>query len=125
MKSRITDINQRIDLVKGIEGDFLVLKNDIGISDGIRREGVWVGHDVKLFKQLISPGMCVADIGANLGHHTVVFSKQVGNSGRVIACEPQALLFQLLNANLALNNCLNVITQKCAIGERRGQLKLW
>ncbi|MCP4668996.1 MAG: FkbM family methyltransferase [Deltaproteobacteria bacterium] len=125
MKSRIADINQRIDLVKGIEGDFLVLKNDIGISDGIRREGVWVGHDVKLFKQLISPGMCVADIGANLGHHTVVFSKQVGNSGRVIACEPQALLFQLLNANLALNNCLNVITQKCAIGERRGQLKLW
>jgi len=118
-------VNERFTLVHGLEGDFLTLNNDTGVSQTIRETGVWAERDVALFKRLVRPGMHVADIGANLGHHTVVFSKCVGPSGSVISCEPQRLLFQLLNANLALNGCGNVVAHQCAAGETTRKIRLW
>jgi FkbM family methyltransferase len=114
-----------VELVRGEEGLFLVLTRDVGISQVIRSTGVWAPHDLKLFRRLISPGDHVVDVGANLGHHTVVLSKLVGPSGRVLAIEPQTLMFRLINANLLLNGCNNVTVERCAAGEQAGIVKLW
>ncbi len=125
LATSVIRVNERFTLVHGIEGDFLTLNNDIGVSQTTRETGVWAKQDVALFKQLIRPGMRVADIGANIGHHTVVFSKYVGPSGKVIACEPQQLLFRILIANLALNNCNNVVAHQSAVGESTRLIKMW
>ena len=53
-------------------------------------------------------GYISLDVGANIGCHTVPFAKLVGESGRVVAFEPQRLVFQNLCANLALNALTNV-----------------
>jgi len=106
------------------EGRFVLPKNDTGISQEIIRAGVWAPGDVSLFKRLIEPGQTVVDAGANVGHHSVVFSKAAGATGRVISFEPQAYLFNLLCANLALNACPNCLPFRMALGEASGTLRM-
>lgn len=118
-------LNSDVELVRGDEGLFLVHARDVGISQVLRTTGAWCAHDVKLFRSLVRAGDHVVDVGANLGHHTVAFSSMVGPSGRVLAIEPQAIMFRLINANLVLNGCTNVTVERCAVGEQAGVVKLY
>jgi FkbM family methyltransferase len=102
------------------EGRFVVIANDVGISRAILDTGCWAAPDVALFKRLIEPGDTVFDIGANIGHHSVVFSKLAGDSGSVISVEPQAFLFNVLCANLAVNKCSNTRACQVALGDHEG-----
>ncbi len=119
-----------IDLADGLvlkasrEGRFLLPNKDSGISREVIRSGIWAPGDVSLFKRLIEPGQTVVDARANIGHHSVVFSKAAGASGRVVAFEPQAYLFNLLCANLALNGCRNCLPFRMALAETSGTLRI-
>ncbi|MDQ3853255.1 MAG: FkbM family methyltransferase [Thermoproteota archaeon] len=62
-------------------------------------------------------GNIVIDVGAHVGRYTLLGSKLVGRSGKVIAVEAHPGNFQLLKRNLQLNksdNNNNVITFNCA-----------
>jgi FkbM family methyltransferase len=60
-------------------------------------------------------GNIVIDVGAHVGRYTLLGSKLVGRSGKVIAVEAHPGNFQLLKRNLQLNNSENnVITFNCA-----------
>ncbi|HKG70613.1 MAG TPA: FkbM family methyltransferase [Nitrososphaeraceae archaeon] len=60
-------------------------------------------------------GNIVIDVGAHVGRYTILASKLVGRSGKVIAVEAHPGNFQLLKRNLQLNNSENnVITFNCA-----------
>ncbi len=122
---RWTPLTGDVDLVRADTGLLLVPTRDTVISEDIRSTGVWAGDDVQLFRRLLRPGDHVVDVGANLGHHTVLFSELVGPDGGVLSIEPQTLMFRLLNANLVLNGCANVTAERCAVGERTGVVKLW
>ncbi|HTI07078.1 MAG TPA: FkbM family methyltransferase [Puia sp.] len=121
----VKKITEYLSLVKGKYGDFMVLNTDLGISKTIIDTGAWAEKDINLFKQLIKPGFTVCDIGANIGHHTVVFSSLAGKDGRVYAFEPQEYIFRLLNTNLLLNDCDNARAFKLAVGNEKSQLKMW
>jgi len=49
----------------------------------------------------------VLDIGANIGAHTLLFARRVGDRGRVVAFEPTAFAFGKLQRNLAINPSLS------------------
>jgi FkbM family methyltransferase len=66
------------------------------------------------------PGDVVIEVGANIGSHTVGLAKHVGPQGRVIAFEPQRLVFQTLCANVALNSLENVDCYWSALGSEDG-----
>jgi FkbM family methyltransferase len=87
--------------------------------------GVWKEEDIALFRKLIAPGDVVFDVGANIGHHSVVFSKQVGAGGAVYSFEPQQYVYNVLCANLMLNDCRNVSPQRLALGERPDTLPMF
>jgi FkbM family methyltransferase len=101
-------------------GLFLYNVNDIFMGKALDLYGEYGEAETALFKQIIHPGYFVLDIGANIGTHTVFFAKQVGPRGRVMAFEPQRIVFQQLVANIALNSLLNVDCRQVALGTAAG-----
>jgi|MTBAKSStandDraft_1061840.scaffolds.fasta_scaffold06654_5 FkbM family methyltransferase len=62
-------------------------------------------NETKLMEQIIGPGDIAVDIGANIGWYTTLFSKLVGDKGKVIAIEAMPETFKMLEKNLVLNDC--------------------
>jgi FkbM family methyltransferase len=87
-------------------------RNDFVIGRSIDQYGEWCEAELSLFRNVLLPGDTVLDVGANIGTHALGFARMVGPQGRVLAFEPQPLVFNLLCANMALNQqdhvrCLN------------------
>ena len=116
MLPKIIDTNGFNAVVKAKYGYVIYNKNDIYIGKAIEKYGEFSELEVELFKQLCRIGDIVVEIGANIGTHTQVFSQLVGHSGRVIAFEPQRIIFQTLCANMALNSIINVECYPFAVG---------
>jgi predicted O-methyltransferase YrrM len=54
------------------------------------------------------------DIGANIGYYSLLASRCVGDSGKVIAVEADPGTFEALQTNLQLNDCRNVAAANVA-----------
>mgnify|MGYP003393695264 CR=1 FL=1 len=80
-------------------------------------------ESTELFKKIIKPGMTVIDIGAHIGYFTRLFSKLVGEKGKVFAFEADPINFNFLKMNTAyLNN--TVIINK-AVSEQNGEISFY
>jgi FkbM family methyltransferase len=73
-------------------------------------------------RQLIKEGDTVVDIGANLGYFTKLFSKWVGNSGRVIAIEPVPLYNRIIKWACAKRK--NITLYPYALGKENKKVHL-
>src|ERR1019366_7938506 len=91
-------------------------RKDIWVGRSLEVYGEFSENEVKLFREIVKPGNTVIDVGANIGTHTVAFSRLVG-SGVVVAFEPERTAFYALAGNLALNNIRNTFCFQQAIGE--------
>ena len=78
--------------------------------------GVFEPHMVNLFKALISPDDSVADIGANIGMTSILFSQL---SAEVAGFEPSPSTYNLLVKNLNQNSVENVKAVNCGIGDKK------
>ena len=58
--------------------------------------------------KILKPGDHVVDGGANVGFFTLILSKMVGPTGKVIAVEPGAENLAKLKHNIEINACTNV-----------------
>ncbi len=97
---------QRVNLVTS-DGTFFV---DIASCLGypLLKDGVYESGMVQVIKTYLKPGDIFVDLGANEGYFTTIASQIVGNTGKVIAVEPQSRLQPIIRKNLSLNNCENV-----------------
>lgn len=73
-----------------------------------------------LFKQALRPGSRVADIGAYIGHYTLLAARGVGPGGSVTAFEPSPKAFELLERNILNNGYALVSARRLAVGGRAG-----
>jgi len=105
-------------------GRMLVNDQDKYCGRMLMHWGEFSRGEIECFKYWIKPGMIVADVGANIGAHTLVFARLVGNEGCVFAYEPQRLIHQMLCANLALNGINNVFAYNAAVGARKETVML-
>lgn len=101
-------------------GRMLVNRHDVYIGRSLIVYGEYSWGEIEIFTQLIQPGHVVIEAGANIGAHTVPLSRLAGEGGRVLAFEPTRLTFQLLNANIALNQCSNVVAVNAIVGDTSG-----
>ena len=119
-RSRLLATNGFNQLAEARDGYYLYNQNDVYIGNAIEKYGEYSGLELHVLRQLCAPGDVVIEIGANIGAHTVPLARHVGAQGRILAIEPQRLVFQTLCANVALNSLQNVDCYWAAIGAEEG-----
>lgn len=77
-----------------------------GIDFSIYLLGAFEPATVAAYERLVTPGMTVLDIGANVGAHTLHLARLVGRDGHVYAFEPTQWAIGKLTANLRRNPIL-------------------
>jgi len=83
------------------------------------------GLEAEIYRSRVKPGMTVAEIGANVGFFTLLFSGLAGPAGRVLAFEPDPENFRLLEKNAAANGRANISCRRAAVTDKAGSLKLY
>jgi FkbM family methyltransferase len=85
----------------------------------------WLGtHEPPVQKailKLAGEGSTAYDIGAYIGFFTLLLSSRVGESGRVIACEPNPTSYRRLVRNIRLNRIRNAQCLNLAAAEKTGR----
>lgn len=102
----------------------LSLKGDTIIGQALLLYGEFAEAENQLMAHFLRPGDWALDIGANIGTVTLPMAKRVGSQGRVVALDPQRLIFQTLCANIAINGMTNVIALPLAVASAGGSLAI-
>jgi len=107
-------------LVRGRDALYLANENDIYVGQSLIQYGEYGQEEFDLLSRLVQPENYVAEIGANVGAHTVRLAKMLGIGGRIVAYEPQPVVFQALAGTMALNGLMNVDCFPYGLGTAEG-----
>jgi len=84
------------------------------------------GHEDEILKRFTCKKEdIVVDVGAHIGHYTMISSKRVGPNGRVVAVEADPDNFEMLNNNIRLNQLTNIIPLNYAAYSKEKKVKLF
>jgi FkbM family methyltransferase len=99
--------------------------NNVGSGQSILQHGnsctIEASACIETIKNVESP--VIFDIGANIGTFTTWVARYF-NNGKIYCFEPQRLVFQILCANLAINNLHNAYTYNIALGDTNSRIKI-
>jgi len=87
--------------------------------------GAWEPELTDWISETLAPGDVMVDVGANAGYFSLLGSRLVGDTGRVIAIEASPHTFDLLGGNLDRNRARNVRAVNVAAAGERGTLSLF
>ncbi len=109
-------------LVDCRHGRFLVNPHDIYLGRAMIMYGEYGEIEWQILDQLLG-GKDAIEVGANIGTHTISMAKKLASMGRrLLAIEPQPVVFQNMCANLALNGLFNVLAENAACSDTQGWL---
>jgi len=77
---------------------------------------------LELRKTIFGTGVIAIDCGANIGVHTIEWSKLMYKWGEVIAIEAQERIYYALAGNITINNCFNARALWAAVGASSGEI---
>lgn len=95
------------------------------VSKELYYKKCWEREETEFFKKIILNGMNIIDIGANIGYFSILFSKWVGDKGKVFAFEPDPENFRFLVKNIQANICHNIIPINKAVSNNDGKIFLF
>src|SRR5260370_20424958 len=81
--------------------------------------------ELAYLEEVLSQGKVFIDVGANFGVYTLVASRLVGATRKVITLEPTAQSFETLRQNIALNHFSNVRAFQVALTQSSGKAWLY
>lgn len=113
----------RVSLVEAEKAKFLVFSSGDIISQHLFTGGVWEDHLLNISKMFYDAveSPLVLDIGANLGAYSIPIAKDIQDkNGKVMAFEPQRIIFYQLCANVFLNRLENIFPHYMAVDEKSG-----
>ena len=103
-------------------GKMIYNTKDIYVGKSFENYGEFSELEVELFRDCLKESNAVLDVGANIGSHTIAFRSIVGDSGMVIAYEPERINFNTLCGNVAINNYRNIYCFQNAVGSKPGTI---
>jgi FkbM family methyltransferase len=106
-------------------GAVIVLNPDDPVISGALTFGVYERAETAFLCQVLRPGMTFLDVGANVGYYTALAIRHVGETGKIIALEPDRENFQYLERTVAANRAHNVTCVQRAAADRIGTLRLY
>ncbi len=77
-------------------------------------------REIEFLKSAVEPGGVFLDVGANIGYYTLMMSRHVGETGRVVAIEADPDTFKRLKENIALNGRGNVTALQVGVADKAG-----
>jgi FkbM family methyltransferase len=86
--------------------------------------GTYEEAELDLLRDCIRPGDTILDIGGHIGLYTLEASRAAGPDGRVVTFEPSSDNFALLEHNVMVNGCTNVVLVEAAVSYADGELTL-
>jgi FkbM family methyltransferase len=101
-----------------LRGVHIVLNQKDAIVSGNLMLGCYETSNLDIFESLLEPGMCVLDIGANIGLYSAVAAQRIGPTGRVIAVEPGAENCSFIKRTAERNSFNNIELIQKAAGAR-------
>jgi FkbM family methyltransferase len=109
--------------VARVSGNGLTLSVDLrdhGVGYPLFVDQSYEPAETRFLKTTLKEGMCFVDVGANIGYYTTLAARLVGDSGRVVAIEPDPYNFSLLGRNVRSNRLHNVTLLHVAAGAVKG-----
>ena len=65
--------------------------------------------ETETVKRIVRPGMCILEIGANVGYYTILMGKLVGKRGKIYTYEPYPPSVDILIRNVKLNGLADIV----------------
>lgn len=114
-----------MNLVKRCRYGLMIFNSlDKWVGKSFSEYGEFSESEVQLFKKTIVNGDVVLDIGANIGAHTITFSRLAGEKGSVLGFEPERNNFYTLAGNVAINNLRNTKVYQMAVADETGEISI-
>ena len=100
--------------VRLLNGCWWLARNDAASHAILAR--TFEQRESRFVLRFLRSGMVVLDVGAHHGYYSLLASKAVGASGKVIAFEPSPREQLFLRRHLDINRCSNVVVEPIAFG---------
>ncbi|MFB6177631.1 MAG: FkbM family methyltransferase [Halobaculum sp.] len=113
-------------LVPWDAGDYelLVDLSDPGLSKQLLVDGPHEPAVVSAYREVLSPGATVVDVGANIGYYALLAAATVGPSGEVHAVEPVRANAEILDRAREHNGFDNVTIHEVGLGATDGTRRI-
>ncbi|GAA2317538.1 FkbM family methyltransferase [Streptomyces kunmingensis] len=121
LNSRLRDTpRQRV--AESRHGDRFALDTRDLIQRYLYLFGVWEPHMTRWLESRLRPGDVLVDVGANIGAFSVLGSRLVGGTGRVVAIEASPAFHRRVLQHAELNHCDNIRAVNTAVSDERKTL---
>jgi len=97
--------------------------NDEGLSAELLVYGSHEPDTTEFVSTYLKENMVCVDVGANIGYYSTLYSRVVGQNGKVLAIEPSPVNFEYLKNNLKLQNFDNYLVFNCASGDKEDSVR--
>ncbi len=87
--------------------------------------GLWEPNLTNWIRQRLHQGDVFIDVGANIGYYSLLASRLVGNSGKVVAVEALPQIFGTLSDNLKANCAYNVRPVNMAVWDKQERVRIF
>jgi FkbM family methyltransferase len=78
------------------------------VQETLLLEGIWEPNTTRYICDSLAPGQVFLDVGANAGYFSLLASRCVGGSGKVLAIEPNPVMANQLRQNVQRSRLANI-----------------
>ncbi|OON97920.1 MAG: hypothetical protein ATN32_05145 [Candidatus Epulonipiscium fishelsonii] len=95
----------------------LSFKNDYVGNDIRKNKTFFENFYLKEVHKYVKDNLVIYDIGANIGNHSIYFSKYY-KAKKIYSFEPDPITFKLLKKNIAINSISNIALYNIGLGDK-------